>query len=196
MNKWIRKSVAVLVAFLTFGIITPDHEIWAELDALDQQKKLEIYNTLANDIAESYQLDELLDEAPVTLNSILEEAKKQSYIKFGEKISPIIENEFEEVIFPKMAESIEMTLASDDSLNISEIAITQRPSGDYKEKIFNIYHAGSRKDIMRFHVRVENRPQEGHYYNFHYHLYNDSFVTHYNVGEIFWSKDTPPKWLS
>jgi hypothetical protein len=196
MKKWVYKTLAITVAFLTFGIITPNHEIWTSLEQLDNQKKAVIYEPSTNDVADSYQLDELIEQPESPIASILTNAKEQSYIKFGTKISPVIGEEFDVVIYPKMAEAIEMTLAQLDDVTIKQIAITENPSGDYSEKIFNIYNVENRKDLMRFHVRTENRPFEGHYYNFHYHLEQDKFATHYNLGEIYWSKNTPPKWLS
>jgi hypothetical protein len=192
VKKWFQKTIAITVAFLTFGVITPNHEIWAAFDTSDKQSPV-IYSPIIHDVVESYQLDELLqDEHVDPIGSILEAAKEQSYIKFGSKVSPIIENEFEQMIYPKMAEAIQLHVASLGS----NLAITAAPSGDYKEKIFNIYNVETKRDVMRFHVRVENRPFEGHYYNFHYHLADDQFVKHYNLGDIFWSKNMPPKWLS
>ncbi len=195
MKKWIYKTLAITVAFLTFGIITPNHEIWTSLEQLEDQKKAVVYEPSTNDVANSYQLDELIElESP--LASILKNAKEQSYIKFGTKISPVIGENFDAFIYPKMVEAIETTIAKLDDGTVQHLAISESPSGDYGEKIFNIYNVENRKDIMRFHVRTENRPFEGHYYNFHYHLQEDKFTTHYNLGEIYWSKNTPPKWLS
>ncbi len=62
--------------------------------------------------------------------------------------------------------------------------------------MFNIYDEQTGKDLIRFHVRTENRPGEGYYYNFHYHTAEDQFATHHNLGDVYWSKNTPPKWLS
>lgn len=196
MKRWMYKTLAITVAFLTFGIITPNHEIWTSLEQLDDQKNAVIYEPSTNDVANSYQLDELIEQPENHLASILTNAKEQSYIKFGSKISPVIGEEFNTMIYPKMVEAIEMTVAQLDDDTIQHLEITESPSGDYSEKIFNIYNVENRKDIIRFHVRTENRPLEGHYYNFHYHLEQDNFVTHYNLGEIYWSKNTPPKWLS
>lgn len=193
MKKWIYKTLAVSVAFLTFGVITPSHEIWAAFDDGHDTKKTAIYESIATDVTDVYQLDELIEPEQHYLQSIMAEAKNQAYIKFGTKVSPVIENEFEDIIFPKMKEAMETTLAS---RNLKQIAITQKPSGDYNEKIFNLYDEETKKDVMRFHVRVENRPFDGHYYNFHYHVDEDRFATHYNLGEIYWSKNQPPKWLS
>jgi len=196
MKKWFYKTLAVTVAFLTFGIITPNHEIWTSFERLDDQEKSVIYQPSTNDVASSYQLDELIEQPESPIASILTNAKEQSYIKFGAKISPVIGEEFDTLIYPKMAEVIEKTLAQLDDETLQYLAISESPSGEYREKIFNIYNVENGKDIMRFHVRTENRPFEGHYYNFHYHLQEDEYTTHYNLGEIYWSKNTPPKWLS
>ena len=196
MKKWLYKTLAVTVAFLTFGIITPNHEIWTSFERLDDQEKSVIYQPSTNDVASSYQLDELIEQPESPIASILTNAKEQSYIKFGAKISPVIGEEFDTLIYPKMAEVIEKTLAQLDDETLQYLAISESPSGEYREKIFNIYNVENGKDIMRFHVRTENRPFEGHYYNFHYHLQEDEYTTHYNLGEIYWSKNTPPKWLS
>ena len=193
MKKWFQKTIAITVAFLTFGVITPDHEIWAAFDSDELNARPVIYERTTNDITETYQLDELIvDEEIDPVSLLINEAKNQSYIKFGTKIAPVIANEFDEIIFPKMSEAIEMQAQKLGS----NLNITQMPSGGYKEKIFNVVNAETGKDVMRFHVRIENRPFEGHYYNFHYHLEEDKFTKHYDLGEIFWSKNQPPQWLS
>ena len=140
MKRWMYKTLAITVAFLTFGIITPNHEIWTSLEQLDDQKNAVIYEPSTNDVANSYQLDELIDQPENHLASILSNAKEQSYIKFGSKISPVIGEEFNTMIYPKMVEAIEMTVAQLDDDTIQHLAITESPSGDYSEKIFNIYN--------------------------------------------------------
>ena len=92
MKKWVQKTIAIMVAFLTFGVITPNHEIWAAFDSQTLNKAV-VYERSSNDIVESYQLDELIQEEQ-TNPSLVEEAKQQSYIKFGSKVGPVIENEF------------------------------------------------------------------------------------------------------
>ena len=32
MKTWVKKSIVIMVAFLTFGLITPTHEIWEAFD--------------------------------------------------------------------------------------------------------------------------------------------------------------------
>ena len=59
--------------------------------------------------------------------------------KFGTKIGPVITDEFDEVIFPKIDEAIRMTLKNSDDLHKRRLAISERPAGNYSEKIFHVY---------------------------------------------------------
>lgn len=194
MKKWVQKSIVIMVAFLTFGLITPTHEIW---DAFDQNPS----NRAAIGSASAAE-PEVIDVTDIQQETIdygsllVDAAKEQSYIKFGTKIGPKISNEFDTIIFPKMEEAIAMTVARLDDASLASLTITEKPSGNYGEKIFNIASSQSGDDLIRFHVRTEKRPQEGYYYNFHYHSAEDDFMTHYNLGDIYWAKNTPPKWLS
>ena len=76
------------------------------------------------------------------------------------------------------------------------LSITEYPSGDYAEKMFHLSDKVLGKDLIRFHVRTEKRPLDGYFYNFHYHTAEDGFTVHHSLGDIYWSKNTPPKWLS
>ncbi|MEK9198129.1 YpjP family protein [Ureibacillus sp. 179-F W5.1 NHS] len=202
MKKWLQKTLVITVALLTFGLITPNHEIW---DALENghgnngSSDSTIQSNASNEqvttvVEDGYAIEQSEDKQD--LDSILFAAKEQSYIKFGPRIAPVIGQEFEEKIFPKLEEVITMTLSSLDEDSIKYLAITDRPSGQYGEKIFHISDGTSGKDLIRFHVRTEKRPQDGYYYNFHYHTSKDKFVAHHSLGDIFYSKNTPPKWLS
>ena len=197
MKKWLYKSLVVSVALLTFGMITPNHEIWANFDeergiksALDRQDD--------NQISSAYQLDDILiaEQPQPTIDTFVEAAKEQAYLKFGTRIGPVIEDEFETKIFPKIGEAISMTVDRLGHDTLTNLSITEKPSGEYSEKIFHIVDKDAKKDVIRFHVRTENRPFEGFYYNFHYHTFEDNYQTHYDLGDIYWSKNTPPKWLS
>lgn len=195
MKKWMQRFLVVSVAFLTFGVINPNHEIWHNLE--DDFKPNRLQEPSANDISSAIQLDTMLYEENTSIaESLKGAAKTQSYIKFGPRIAEKISGEFDTRIFPKMEEAIDMTLARLEDDKIQYLTITENPSGDYAERIFNIREQGSKVDLLRFHVRTENRPNEGFYYNFHYHTKEDNFVTHYNLGEIYWSKNMPPKWMA
>lgn len=197
MKKWIQKSIVIAVALLTFGLITPNHEIW---DALDQHRSKGAEIQSANNVQQTevvaFEDLQSVNDDEDTTQLLLKAAKEQSYLKFGSRIAPKISDEFDTYIFPKMQEAIEMTVARVDHKNAQSLVISEKPSGAYAEKIFNISYADNEQDLIRFHVRTENRPQEGFFYNFHYHTAEDQFAKHYDLGEIYWSKDTPPKWLS
>lgn len=200
MKKWVQKSIVIMVAVLSFGLITPTHEIW---DAFDQNSPGRASvgpsgasNAIAAEPVSQPEETEIQQKAIDYGSLLVDAAKEQSYIKFGTKIGPRISNEFDTIIFPKMEEAIAMTVASLDDETLASLTISERPSGNYGEKIFNIISSQTGSDLIRFHVRTEKRPQEGYYYNFHYHSAKDNFMTHYNLGDIYWEKNTPPKWLS
>ncbi|QQZ11099.1 YpjP family protein [Heyndrickxia vini] len=198
MKQWLRKSVVVLVSILTFGLVTPAHAFWNENQEVDKVK-----HESANS---SYQQTSTNENVFITdkenvdrqqlINRLMIEAEKQSYEKFGSKITPVIEDEFREVILPKIQEAIEMTIAQYPNEELSSLAITETPSAGVGEKIFHIYNAKTREDIIRFHVRRDHPPMDGYYFNFHYHTRFDEYQAHHDLGKIYWDKNTPPKWMA
>ncbi len=199
MKKWLQKTLIVAVALLTFGAISPNHEIWTNLQDKDVSK-----HSIGPVPTSNYPIelaDAVFEDSPKDNSGSIEElfitsAKKLSYMKFGTKVGPVIADEFDTVIFPKIEEAIQMTLATTGNLHKRRLAISEKPAGDYSEKIFNVYDLEDRKDLIRFHVRTEKRPKDGYFYNFHYHIADDEFIAHHSIGDIYWAKDTPPKWLS
>lgn len=173
LTLYVKKFLAALVAVITFGVITPSHEIWNAVFEIEESR-----------VSQSY-----IEQQPIDIKSLLVSAEEQSMVKFGSKISPKIYNQYQTTIFPAYQEKIE-------ELATAESAISHKPSGEYGEKIFHLYDMVTNDDILRAHVRVEKRPQEGYYFTFHYHTADDAFTSHIDVGEIYWSKNTPPKWLS
>ncbi|BDH61531.1 hypothetical protein MTP04_16610 [Lysinibacillus sp. PLM2] len=203
MKKWMQKLIVITVALVTFGIISPNHEIWEllEHDHSSSSNNNGDYQSSANSVTyEDSISDEVTEHSTYleeqSINSILLTAKEQSYMKFGSKISPVIGKEFDARILPKIEEVIQVTLARHDEEKIPYIKISDQPSGNYSEKIFHISNGYTGQDLLRFHVRTERRPVEGYYYNFHYHTVEDQYVKHHNIGDIYYSKNTPPKWLS
>ena len=106
MKKWIQKSLIITVALLTFGIIPPDHLIWEHL--LENKSPLKSIQSNENTIDfEQVTLKDstnLVDE-PNLIDYIANNAKEQSYIKFGNRIGPVIQDEFDDVIFPENSRS-------------------------------------------------------------------------------------------
>lgn len=173
MSLFMKKFVAALVAVITFGVITPSHEIW---------------NSVFDTSSSAYSAT-VMEQVEVPLELLIADAEYQSEVKFGSKITPKIKARYEAEIFPIYRQKIE-------EIATSTSAISSKPSGEYGEKIFHLYDRDSQKDMLRAHVRVEKRPKEGYYFTFHYHLADDEFQSHRDIGEIYWSKNTPPKWLS
>lgn len=195
MRKWIQNSLIITVALLTFGVITPGHEMWDVLQDKGGSKHEEdpksntdyLIGFVEPEVEEQSESDEAL---------FIASAKELSYMKFGTRIGPVITNEFDEVIFPKIEEAIRTTLQDSGDLHKRRLAISERPAGNNSEKIFHVYDKDQKTDLIRFHVRTDKRPKDGYYFNFHYHIAADEFTTHRAIGDIYWSKDTPPKWLS
>lgn len=195
MIKWFQKILIVAVALLTFGVITPAHDIWSGFQEKSDSKHAE--GPSDNEVIQIGLTDLQLEEQSDSLEeTFISSAKNLSYEKFGRKIGPVIADEFDEVIFPKIDEAIRMTLNEANDLHKKRLAISERPAGNYSEKIFHVYDKETRVDLIRFHVRTDKRPQDGYFFNFHYHVSDDKFTTHHVLGEIYWSKNTPPKWLS
>ncbi|MGE7759805.1 YpjP family protein [Peribacillus sp. NPDC097895] len=195
---WFRKSLIILVSVLTFGLVTPSDLAWlAEADSLKDAKKGLVEEKGSAYLA-SQKPTELEDEfnREEFLSGILDKAEENAFMKFGDKIKPKIGDEFKMAIFPKVEEAITEMATQFPDEKLQQLTITEQPSAGRAEKIFHIYDSISGKDIIRFHVRQENPPLEGYWFNFHYHTYHDSFATHYDIGKIYWDKNTPPEWTS
>ena len=192
MKTWIQKTLVVAVALLTFGIISPNHVIWENLlDDKANQKSISSQNT-----QHTYDIEWYEDKPSTFIEDAINQAKEQSLVKFGSRIGPVITNEFDEIIFPKIQEAIQLTLLDMDNESLNYLAISENPSGEHSEKIFHIYDSVTKSDIIRFHVRTDRKPQEGYFFNFHYHSVADQFAKHNSLGDIYWSKNMPPKWLT
>lgn len=193
--KWFQQVLIGLVAFLTLGIITPTHDIWDSIFDKDSSKQL----GSTADISE-YDVD--LDEPDIEEDytyiedAFIVTAKELAYEKFGTKIGPKISEQFNTEIFPKMDEVLRTTVFEAYEEDKPFLTMSEKPAGNYSEKIFNVHHTELKKDIVRFHVRTEKRPQDGYFFNFHYHVADDQFENHHDLGEIYYAKDTPPKWMS
>ena len=193
MNKWIRKSFVVMVSILTFGLVTPTQL----MNNVSAEKPSNQATTATGSFVNTTSIAEISDfDRESFMNELLKQAESQSYQKFGAKIKPVIENEFRTIILPNIEKAIAETAADYPEEDLKNLSITEQPSGGHAEKIFHIKDSISNKDILRFHVRRDNPPQAGYWFNFHYHTYHDDFQSHHQLGSIFWAKDTPPKWMS
>lgn len=199
MQKWLRKSIVVLVTVLTFGLVTPPPSFLAEGVDDDAPKRNTIKSEVQPEIPTDHGLQiehETLSEKEQLIRQLVDVAESQSYAKFGNRIKPVIEDEFKEIILPNIEKTIEMVAAQYEEENLRHLVISAQPTGGRSEKIFHIADAEKNEDIIRFHVRKDHPPQEGYWFNFHYHTYHDGFQGHHELGSIYWAKNTPPKWMS
>lgn len=196
MNKWIRKSFFVLVSVLTFGLITPTQLI----NNVNAEKPTERDSVESVPLAGFVEQTSFFETTEVDKEKFLEElliqAELQSYQKFGPRIKPVIENEFREIILPNIEKALQETAAQFPTEDLLNLTITETPGKGQSEKIFNIRNSETKMDVLRFHVRRDNPPQAGYWFNFHYHTYHDGFQSHHELGSIYWAKNTPPKWMS
>ena len=200
MKKHLQNFIIALVAVLTLGVISPNHEIWTNLQPKDDTREADRLTSSKHDLQlgleDSIFERESFEQSLTIEDTLFAPAKDLAYVKFGSRIGPVIENEFEEIIFPKIEDVIQRTVVSSGGLENRMLSITEYPSGDYAEKMFHLSDKVLGKDLIRFHVRTEKRPLDGYFYNFHYHTAEDGFTVHHSLGDIYWSKNTPPKWLS
>lgn len=194
--KWFQKLVIGLVAFLTLGIITPTHDIWSNLQEKESSKEIGPSIESTDQLVALAEVEIEVEDEPPLEEVFVVRAKELSYEKFGTKIAPVIGSEFEERIFPEIDRAIRETMQVSNRLHNATLAMSDKPAGNYSEKIFDLYDKDNKKDLIRFHVRTDKRPQDGYYFNFHYHKQDDNYMKHHPIGEIYWSKNTPPKWLS
>ncbi|WP_176483726.1 YpjP family protein [Bacillus sp. FJAT-45066] len=192
MPKWLKKSLVILITTLTFGTVAPPAYLLAENNDGKQTTNFTDNSIIETTIIENIEKDS--KEEFLQLATFM--AKEQSFEKFGPKIALVIEDEFTEVILPKMEEVIASLAEQFDETEMNYLAISEKPTGGNSEKIFHIYSTETGKDIVRFHVRKDRPPLEGYYFNFHYHTMHDNFQQHHMLGSIYWSKNTPPKWMN
>jgi len=198
LSIWMKKSAVILLSIMTLGLVSPNDFYWLdEAKATKPPKEKSHENAVLNAAPTVFINDQPtneIDERARLLEDMCEKAEHNSYIKFGNRIGPRIEEEFATVILPKMEEAIAGYINECPDTELPYIAITENPSSGLGEKIFNIYNNKTKENLILFHVRRENIPQDGHWFNFHYHTAADQFVTHHTLGSIFWDKNTPPHW--
>ncbi|MEH7236480.1 YpjP family protein [Bacillus sp. JJ1562] len=197
MKKWLRKALVVSFSIITLGLVAPPPALTMEQADANKPSKL---NAINEQNAESKLYSEFESDYGYDSRSFvtyaMTQAETKSFEKFGSKIGPVIEDEFRTEILPRIESVIELLAEQYPAEQLDELEISEQPSGGNGEKIFHIFDKVSGKDIVRFHVRKDHPPQDGYWFNFHYHTHHDGFQTHHALGDIYWDKNTPPKWLS
>lgn len=207
MKPWFRKIFVGFVAILTLGLYIPPTQL--DTEAADKNEIVSPERNEDSDsstettpdliditIEEEAQKDEEPPSAEFYISTITEQAKEQTVSKLGPRIIEKVEVDFEKDILPSIEGVVQSILAQASDDEVPYYSISEEPSAGYGEQIFSMYDERSDQELARFHVRRDKRPGEGYWFNFHYHLSQDGFEEHHPIGEIYWDKNTPPKWMS
>lgn len=205
MKLWMRKTIVILVAIMTLGMyvpaVSPNTEAAQNKDISSNSNSGE--NEEFTNVAELEKPDSTIDEYMYEsdtdddyINVLLTKAQEQTMTKLGPKIASQIEDEFTVNILPVMEDVLANMVEEAGEDTAPYYSISEDPASGFGERIFNVYDERNQKDEAKFHVRREHRPLEGYWFNFHYHISKDNFEEHHEIGEIYWDKNTPPKWMS
>lgn len=186
--------MVVGLSVLSFGMISPSqYQDWYNGNSVKENKTNPVIGQNNYDGSESA---ESLFSQNDFLSYALLQAEEQSFEKFGDRIGPYIKDDFYTNVLPQMEYALQQFSSEVPEEKLMNIAISEKPSGGLSEKIFHLYDRETNEDLIRFHVRRENPPGEGHWFEFHYHTYKDNFDSHHSMARIYWSQNTPPKWVS
>lgn len=205
MKKWLNKLVVVVVAIMTLGLYIPPIPFTPNADENKANVSAKSTETGHEQQVVSETFDDEIVSADVAIkeqvhselliDEMTESAKAQTLTKLGPRIANEITDEVTTEILPEMEEVIRTILLELDEDEVAYYGITEKPTDGYGEKIFNIYDYRTKEDVALFHVRRDNRPLDGYWFNFHYHLNSDNFEKHHEIGNIYWDKNIPPKWM-
>ncbi|MFB6466100.1 YpjP family protein [Cytobacillus sp. Hz8] len=199
MPNWVRKSLVVLITIVTFGLVSPSQISFIENGNPSKSPKDNVFeeNVIPKGLENQglYSNKEIVDKEGI-LSQLYSQAESQTYLKFGEKIKPVIQDEFKDIILPNMETAIFQAVSEFPEWDLRNLAVTEQPGKGSAERIFHIVDRETNQDLIRFHVRRDHPPQQGYWYNFHYHTYHDQYETHYELGSIYWGKNTPPNWMT
>lgn len=208
MKLWLRKISVILITIMTLGFYVPsamlDLEAEENKDSLSPKENInddsvrpatEVQADETDDIAE-YNISYETFDNDYYLHMLTEKATEQVVTKLGPKIGERVETDVLETILPNIENVLETVLSGSEDEVLPYYGITEEPARGLGEKIFHVYNHQTNEDIVRFHVRRDNRPLEGYWFNFHYHLSKDDFEEHHELGEVYWDKNIPPKWMS
>lgn len=201
MQLWLKRLFVTFVSIVTLGLYVPPMQLHTDAEA--SNKEIEPSDENHNKQSMAVVFDQF-DDASIYTSSIeedpieqlIEQAKSQSLLKLGPKITKQIEPDFTTDILPGIESVLETVLKDLPEEQLNYLQITEDQIAGYGEKIFDVFNAQTGEDLIRFHVRRDIRPQEGYWFNFHYHVKQDKYESHHTIGEIYWSKDTPPKWMA
>ncbi|SHN31008.1 YpjP family protein [Gracilibacillus kekensis] len=204
MKLWMKKITVLLVTILTLGLYVPPIYLDAEADSDVNKGEIEpsedrSLQTEQSDEDASLTRDDVIapeDSNQLYLEELRKQAEEQVLVKLGEKISTKIDTDLDTSVLPNLQSVLDELFRAIGEEDSQFLMIAEDPSSGYGERIFNLYNAKEKKDVARFHVNRVQKPQDGFYFQFHYHLEHDRFEAHFPLAEIYWGKNTPPKWMS
>ncbi|GGH75354.1 hypothetical protein JOD43_000539 [Pullulanibacillus pueri] len=218
MPKWLIKSFVTLVTILTLGTVVPSVNYHTEqkpsskesingpsaqsprteltVDAVEEaapeitEETERSWSTIAS------QYDNVDEMIPHFQTYAVEEAKTQGFVKFGDTIGKRLGDTYTQSILPKFGEAVASLGNTMDVDTLKNLAVSNNPAGGTGERILNLYDERTGKEILKFHVRRDHPPQDGYWFNFHYHTAEDQYQVHHELGKVYWDKNTPPQWMS
>ncbi|SDB82621.1 YpjP-like protein [Pelagirhabdus alkalitolerans] len=201
MEVWIKKLFVAIVAIMTLGLYVPPLDVDANVESdykeIEPENKNETVHTQTIDRDAELESDQ--SRPQVALDPV-EELSYQAAARITEKMGPRMMAQVDDVIYDEVIPNVETVineLVDDyDPNQLFNLELIEQPSPGYGEKIFDLYDQEQESIIAKFHIRRENKPQSGYWFNFHYHLTDDQFERHYSIGDVYWGKNTPPKWMS
>lgn len=204
MKIWFRKLSVVLITIMTLGLYVPPAIL--DMEAEDNKDALSSRANMNNDTiqpATEIQAEKIdhIDSLPhfdndYYLHMLTEKATEQVVTKLGPKIVERVESDVLDTILPGIEDVLKTVLKESEEDELPYYEITEEPTKGLGEKIFHVYNHQTNEDVARFHVRRDNRPLEGYWFNFHYHLNDDGFEEHHELGDVYWDKNIPPRWMS
>lgn len=200
MKLWMKRISVFLITFMTLGLYTPPVHLNTEASNegifTEKSNTNDDIATPVMDVVDEIDYTQESDTTEYIINSITEQAKEQTVAKLGPRIINQIEPDMVATILPNIEVVLQMILADAGEDQINYYALSEEATPGYGEKIFNIHDFRTKTDVARFDVRRVNRPGEGYWFNFHYHLSQDGFEEHHDIGEVYWNKNMPPKWMA
>lgn len=197
MKLWVKKLFVATVAALTLGMYVPsiDLEVNADVDNKDIEESKEALDSSrivhAPAEPESYSSTIVTSKEELT-----EQAIERTLEKIGPRTIKPIERDVMDEVLPQIETVMAAIVDKYDPDQSFRLSLIEHKTPGYGEKIFDVYDETDGKIVAKFHVRRDNKPLDGYFFNFHYHLEDDDFDHHYPIAEVCYGKNTPPKWMS
>ncbi|MFT8319040.1 MAG: YpjP family protein [Sporolactobacillus sp.] len=210
---FLRKLLMTVVAVLTFGAVTPiapPHYVTKPGDKGNVQSEKErsvgMKTSEPEGLTDTDQRDSEKTSSPSASTTSREmlihsfaayaskEAEDQGLHKFGPRVTARIGDRYTQEIVPAFIPLIQEISDGHDQNWIRQLAVTHSPASGMGERILHIYHKEKGKEVLKLHVRREHPPQQGYWFDFHYHTLADNFQQHHELKKVYWGKNTPPRW--